>query len=85
MLALHGNLRQNVNVIEFAETAKIRFSAPLTIFRGAHRFEICIRLFIYCAGNKQKSSKIMTMKMFATLDKVKPDTENISGWGRSCV
>jgi hypothetical protein len=29
------------------------------------------------AGNKQKSSKIMKMKMFATLDKTKPDTANI--------
>jgi hypothetical protein len=31
------------------------------------------------AGNKQKSSKIMKMKMFATLDKAKPGTENIRG------
>jgi hypothetical protein len=30
-------------------------------------------------GNKQKSSKIMQTKMFATLDKAKPDTENIKG------
>jgi hypothetical protein len=29
------------------------------------------------AGSKQKSSKIMKMKMFAILDKAKPDTENI--------
>jgi hypothetical protein len=27
-------------------------------------------------SNKQKSSKIMKMKLFATLDKAKPDTEN---------
>jgi hypothetical protein len=29
--------------------------------------------------NKQKSSNFMKMKMFATLDKAKPDTENIRG------
>jgi hypothetical protein len=31
------------------------------------------------ASNNQKSTKIMKMKMFATLDKAKPDTENIRG------
>jgi hypothetical protein len=31
------------------------------------------------AGNKQKSFKIMKMKMFAMSDKPKPDTENIKG------
>jgi hypothetical protein len=30
-----------------------------------------------CAGNKQKSYKIMLTKMFAILDKAKPVTENI--------
>jgi hypothetical protein len=30
-------------------------------------------------GNKQKSYKIMKMKMFATLDKANPDKENIRG------
>jgi hypothetical protein len=28
-----------------------------------------------CTGNKQKSSKIMKMKMFVTLDKARPDTK----------
>jgi hypothetical protein len=37
------------------------------------------------AGNKQKSSKIMKMKMFATLDKVKPNTENIRGLNLAAV
>jgi hypothetical protein len=31
------------------------------------------------AGNKQKSSKIMKINMFATLDEAKRDTENIRG------
>jgi hypothetical protein len=31
------------------------------------------------AGNKQKSYKIMIMKMFAILDKAKPDIESIRG------
>jgi hypothetical protein len=30
-----------------------------------------------CAGDKQKSYKIMRMNMFAVQDKVKPDVENI--------
>jgi hypothetical protein len=29
------------------------------------------------AGNNQKSSKIMKMKMITALDKVKPNTENM--------
>jgi hypothetical protein len=37
------------------------------------------------AGNKQKSSKIMKMKMFATLDKARPDTENIRGSNLAAV
>jgi hypothetical protein len=37
------------------------------------------------AGNKQKSSKIMIMKLFATLDKVKPDIENIRGLNLAAV
>jgi hypothetical protein len=37
------------------------------------------------AGNKQKSSKIIKMKMFATLDKEKPDTENIRGLNLAAV
>jgi hypothetical protein len=37
------------------------------------------------AGNKQKSSKIMKMKMFATVDKAKPDTENIRGLNLAAV
>jgi hypothetical protein len=31
------------------------------------------------AGNKQKSYKAMKIKMFATLDKARPDTGNIRG------
>jgi hypothetical protein len=37
------------------------------------------------AGNKQKSSKIIKMKMFATLDKEKLDTENIRGLNVAAV
>jgi hypothetical protein len=37
------------------------------------------------AVNKQKSSKIMKMRMFATLDKAKPDTENIRGLNLAAV
>jgi hypothetical protein len=37
------------------------------------------------AGNKQKSSKIMKMKMLATLDKVKPDTNSIRGLNLAAV
>jgi hypothetical protein len=37
------------------------------------------------AGNKQKSSKIIKMKMFATLDKARPDTENIRGLNLAAV
>jgi hypothetical protein len=35
--------------------------------------------------NKQKSSKIIKMRMFATLDKAKPDTENIRGLNLAAV
>jgi hypothetical protein len=37
------------------------------------------------ADNKQKSSKIMKMKMFATLGKAKPDTDNIRGLNLAAV
>jgi hypothetical protein len=37
------------------------------------------------AGNKQKSSIIMKTKMFATLDKAKPDTENIRALNLAAV
>jgi hypothetical protein len=35
--------------------------------------------------NKQKSSDIMKMKMFATLDKARPHTENIRGLNLAAV
>jgi hypothetical protein len=35
--------------------------------------------------NKNKSSKIMKMKMFATLDKARPHTENIRGSNLAAV
>jgi hypothetical protein len=35
--------------------------------------------------HKQKSSKIMKIKMFATLDKAKPDTQNIRGLNLAAV
>jgi hypothetical protein len=37
------------------------------------------------AGNKQKSSKTIKMRMFATLDKARPDTENIRGSNLAAV
>jgi hypothetical protein len=37
------------------------------------------------AGSKQKSYKIMKMKMFAILDKAKPDTGNIRGLNLAAV
>jgi hypothetical protein len=37
------------------------------------------------AGNKQKPSKIMKMQLFVTLDKAKPDTENIKGLNLAAV
>jgi hypothetical protein len=37
------------------------------------------------AGNKQKASKIMKMKMFVALDKARPDTENIRGLNLEAV
>jgi hypothetical protein len=37
------------------------------------------------AGNKQKSSKIMKMKMFVTLDKARPHTQNIRGLNLAAV
>jgi hypothetical protein len=37
------------------------------------------------AGNRQKSSKNMVMKMFATLDKGKPNTANINGLNLAAV
>jgi hypothetical protein len=36
-------------------------------------------------GNKQKSSKTMKMKMFSTLDKARPHTENIRGLNLAAV
>jgi hypothetical protein len=36
-------------------------------------------------GNKQKSYKIMIIKMFAILDKAKPDTESIRGLNLAAV
>jgi hypothetical protein len=36
-------------------------------------------------GNKQKSSKIMKMKMFVTLDKARPHIENIRGLNLAAV
>jgi hypothetical protein len=33
-----------------------------------------------CAGNKQKSYKIMKIQMFATSEKAKPVTENMGGF-----
>jgi hypothetical protein len=38
-----------------------------------------------CAGNKQKSYKIIKMKMYAILDKAKPHTENIRGLNLAVV
>jgi len=58
----------------------------LSIFQGAHRhanymwlskfrkYSILLRNY---ASRKQKSYEIMTMKMFAPLDKTKPNTRNI--------
>jgi hypothetical protein len=37
------------------------------------------------ADNKQKSSKIMKMKMFVLLDKARPHTENIRGLNLAAV
>jgi hypothetical protein len=37
------------------------------------------------AGIKQKSQKMMNMQMFATLDKVKPDTGSIRGLNLAAV
>jgi hypothetical protein len=39
----------------------------------------------FYAGNKQKSYKIMKMKMFATLDKANLDTRNIRGLNLAAV
>jgi hypothetical protein len=55
----------------------LTYSATLEIFRGAEAFQI--------PYNKQKSSKIMKMKMFATLAKAKPDTENIRSLNLAAV
>jgi hypothetical protein len=37
------------------------------------------------AGNKQKSYKVMKMKMFAILNKAHPDTSNIRGLNLAVV
>jgi hypothetical protein len=66
---------------EIAAPAKQKFSAPLEIFQGAHRFAICTWL----SNNKQKSYKIMKMKMFATLDKANRDIGNIKGLNLAAV
>jgi hypothetical protein len=66
----------------------------LAIFRGSHRFAICMRLSKFRtfmitypnhAGNKQKSYKIMKMEMLVTLDKTKLDTENVRGLNLAAV
>jgi hypothetical protein len=64
---------------------KIRFSAPLAIFRGAHLFAICIRLYDYLTKSCRQQAEVMKMKKFATLDKAKPDTENIRGLNLAAV
>jgi hypothetical protein len=37
------------------------------------------------AGSKQKSYEIMTVKMFETLDKAEPNTQNIRGLNLAAV
>jgi hypothetical protein len=60
----------------------------LEIIQGARRvcdFHMAFNLpYVYkhitnCAGNKQKSYKIMRINMFIAEDKAKPDTKNIRG------
>jgi hypothetical protein len=52
---------------------------------GAFQIPYVYHYIINHAGNKQKSSKIMKMQLFATLDKAKPDTENIRGLNLAAV
>jgi hypothetical protein len=40
---------------------------------------------IFLEDSKQKSSRIMKMKMFVTLDKARPHTENIRGSNLAAV
>jgi hypothetical protein len=93
MLALPGSLRQTA-IYWNCSACKTKFSAPLEIFQGAHRFAFCTWLPNFCtymiiqqnyAGNKHKSYKIMKMQMFATLDKANPDTGNIRGLNLASV
>jgi hypothetical protein len=41
--------------------------------------------YITKSGSKQKSSKIMKMQLFATMDKAKPNTENIRSLNLAAV
>jgi hypothetical protein len=70
--------------LEIAEPPN-RFSVPLENLPGAHQSAICTLVSTFhiytiiqqnCAGNKQKSHKIMRMNMFTALDKAKQDREN---------
>jgi hypothetical protein len=66
----------------------------LALFQGAHRQANCTWLSKFLtytillhnyASSKQKSDEIMTTKMFATLDRTKPNTRNIRGLNRAAV
>jgi hypothetical protein len=71
MLPPPGNLRQ-IPTCWNCSACKIRFSASLVTFQGAHQSENCIRLSVFLtstiilqnyADNKQKLYEVMKMRM----------------------
>jgi hypothetical protein len=61
-----------------------QFSKAQTDF-WLSKLRTCMILLQNYAGSKQKSYKIMTMKMFTILDKAKPNTGNIRGLNLATV
>jgi len=87
MPAPPGNLRQT-RVFWNCGDSKFKCCALLAIFQGAHRSAIYTWLSKFCtymgllqnyAGSELKSYKIRSIKMFLTLDKAKPNIENVRG------
>jgi hypothetical protein len=79
--------------IEIAATAKSSSprhwqSARRTSIRDMHKAFQISYVYDYITKScrqKLKSTEIMKMQMFATLDKAKPDTENIRGLNLAAV
>jgi hypothetical protein len=58
---------------------------PVRVLRVAFKIPYVYDYITNYAGKKQKSYKIMIMKMFTILDKVKPDIESIRGLNLAAV